>query len=346
MAPKRKATRNHPYDATNPANWTVKQMREELAKKGIVVNHTSISRVALLQMCKDNGVNVVSTHGAPPAQSPSSESSRITGQRDNTSDVNLDLNHRVNVNTIRLSSSRIPRPVISMPERDVLSFDAEPIPTVELEPTVSEAARTVDPRPCHIPATRSDTVTSSNMAAPSETLLERTLSLMEMTFKVIQSTHTKPTEPAFDMESAYNNLRRIRSGEACERLSGSSLETIRHHADLDGVPADLLPQIDIVSPNLRQKIIQGVPESGTSSKHTSMSLPRVFAHNVELQQTVNKLWEAATTQGTREAYNTGFTSYKTFLSLNGINWVFSMPPVSEDPYKFCCTKQRTVQTCL
>ncbi|XP_069125084.1 uncharacterized protein [Argopecten irradians] len=168
------------------------------------------------------------------------------------------------------------------------------------------------------------------MAAPSETLLERTLFSMEMTFKVIQSTHTKPTEPAFDMESAYSNLRRIRSGEACERLSVSSLETIRHHAYQDGVPADLLPQIDIVSLNLRKKIIQGVPESGTSSKHTSMSQPRVFTHNMELQQTVNKLWEAVTTKWTWDAYNTGFTSYKTFLSLNGINWVFSMPPVSED----------------
>ncbi|XP_033739168.1 uncharacterized protein LOC117326521 [Pecten maximus] len=77
-------------------------------------------------------------------------------------------------------------------------------------------------------------------------------------------------------------------------------------------------------------LVWGVLESSPSCQPSPLSLPTVLSSNVELNQTVNKLWDAATSTGTRGAYRTGFTSYKTFLLQSGVNWFSSMPPVSED----------------
>lgn len=55
---------------------------------------------------------------------------------------------------------------------------------------------------------------------------------------------------------------------------------------------------------------------------------------MELNQTVNDLWDSALTSSTRGVYHTGFTAYTTFLLLSGVYWISALPPVSEDLLMF------------
>ncbi|XP_021367462.1 uncharacterized protein LOC110459501 [Mizuhopecten yessoensis] len=349
MAPKRSTSRIHPYDSTNPANWTAKQLKEELSKKGITVSHSSITRAALIQMYKDNCLLSVSRPSSLQTNVNNGLGDRLsrqTGQTLSSFDSDVTNTHSATVTDAVVTRNQR-RPLVSLPQESELCLDADAEPSFSLGDARSDLARTSPPSDratatCAA-ARRDSTSPPTNMAAPihvvpdqdTASILTRTLSLMEMTFKAFQSTQLATSaEPAFDMMTAYTNLRNIRSGVGDNRTSGATLDTLRQHADSDGIPADLLPQIDIVSPALRKKIIQGVPESSTSCQQSPMSLPRVLSSNVELNQTVNDLWDSALTSSTRGVYHTGFTAYKTFLLLSGVNWLCTMPPVSEDLLMF------------
>lgn len=268
MGPKRSTSRVRPYDSANPANWTVKKLKDELSKRGITVSHAGVTRAALVQMYKDNclrsvsrpsslqsNINVNNELGDQQAQHPSSVDVYVTDS------VSSDISDPV-------TTQNQSRPIISLPPGSELHFDSEAEPSVSLGDARSNLARTSSPsdRITSTCATARRDPPHTNMAAPiayvpeqdTASILNRTLSLMEMTFKAFQANQPAvSSDPAFDMRTAYTNLTNIRRGVGDSRTTGATLDTLRQHADSDGIPADLLPQIDIVSPAIRKKIVQG-----------------------------------------------------------------------------------------
>jgi hypothetical protein len=68
-----------------------------------------------------------------------------------------------------------------------------------------------------------------------------------------------------------------------------------------------------------------------TSGETSSSLSERLRRNVELNQTVGKLWKHAVENKTRESYDVGYTHFERFILLNNVHLHASnLPPILEE----------------
>ena len=217
----RTSVRSKPYDINNPANWTNAQLKDALNEIGIVVN-SSYPKTLLFKLYNDNinARNVTRSDG----QGTVVQSQGL---------ANVDTAINVNQNREEFQQS---------PPRSQLTM------TQTINNMGNQAAgapdQIPDPHPPRYTTPAQSDAQRTNMAAPMD-LFASQFSLYETAMQTareaFQTARNKEEDTGYTLESALN-----RGNDAFTSLAGP-----------DGVPADALPSINIVSDNIRKKIVEG-----------------------------------------------------------------------------------------
>ncbi|XP_069103001.1 uncharacterized protein [Argopecten irradians] len=292
----RSSQRNEPWDSSNPANWTVQKLRDELRVKFDIFVPLSMSKANLKGL-------YLETLGRRRESAPSSP--RLTL----TTDRNVDI---PNTTASRRSTSR--QSNSSSDSRPSVQQNSESLQELSSSAATSQpqqqseqahADRSTDPAPSQINA-RSQTTT--NMAAPTAVMqgmvttvqtLQQTVMSMQQTMLTMLADRNSATRPVQqnNLEAAY----------AAMESQGNR------------------PAGNLSDPE--------VPSTSSPGQPSTLPGPPTRQGDLELDSVVNSLWTAAIAPSTRQTYTTGFNIYLRFLLLTGIvqtlcsSHVF---PVSED----------------
>ncbi|XP_033736948.1 uncharacterized protein LOC117325109 [Pecten maximus] len=297
----RAAQRNVPWDSSNPANWTIQQLRDELESKFEIYVPTSMSKSTLRALYLETAGR--RREAAPVSSRRSATAVRDAGNTENgsrlitspTSHVNLAGNSGNSV--VQNDSTEDSRGLLSAAE------------TQELHSQQSATAQADRSTPN---ARNITTPTQTNMAAPTS-VMQGMLSTVQTLQQTVQSMQqamitliSQRNTPSITPTPAPNNLEAAYAAMTA-RTTGSSSRTTTH--------AD--PEVSTAS-----SYGQSQPLSSSPTGDGALGLDQV----------INSLWTAAIAPSTRQAYTTGFNVYIRFLIMAGIlmNASFSDVPVSED----------------